>query len=196
MILTVKGEISQYYVQTLCLLFFPGSKFGQDELPSPENPEAHVSFLTRGDDFVAEATLSWHGSTCKAEGHIRRGDLIGGSDERLAKVAVGRAVFAAGKVLLGYTPPWGILTGVRPAKVASELVAAGNGILRSKQLLRDEYFVNPKKAALAVSIASTEQKLVKSLSLKNSCSVYIEAFKKRFSTTPYQYMKASKSRKM
>jgi AraC-like DNA-binding protein len=30
----------------------------------------------------------------------------------------------------------------------------------------------------------------------NSCSVYIEAFKKRFSTTPYQYMKASKSRKM
>ena len=173
MILTVKGEISHYYVQTLCLLFFPGSKFGQDELPSPENPEAHVSFWTEGDDFIAEATLSLRGNTCRGEGRIRRGDLAGGSDERLSKVAVGRAVFAAGKALLGYTPPWGILTGVRPAKVASELVAGGNGILRSKQILRDEYFVNPKKAALAVSIASTEQKLIKSIPLEKTCSVYI-----------------------
>ncbi len=173
MILTVKGDISHYYVQTLCLLFFPGSKFGQDELSSPENPEAHVTFFTEGDAFISEATLSWHGSTCRGEGRIHRGDLIGGSDERLAKVAVGRAVFAAGKQLLGYTPPWGILTGVRPAKVASELVSGGNGILRSKQLLRDEYFVNPKKAALAVSVASTEQRIVKSLTLGDTCSVYI-----------------------
>ena len=39
MILTVHGDIQPYYVQTLCLLFFPGATFGADEKPSPENRE-------------------------------------------------------------------------------------------------------------------------------------------------------------
>ncbi len=173
MILTVKGDISQYYVQTLCLLFFPGSKFGQDETPSPENPEAEVIFSHTEEEFRATARLSLGGNTAEGEGAILRADMPDASDERLSKIAVGRAVFAAGKALLGYTPPWGILTGVRPAKVATELITGGNGILRSKQILRDEYFVNPKKAALAVSVASTEQKFLKSTPLAGTCSVYI-----------------------
>lgn len=173
MILTVEGDISAYYVQTLCLLFFPGSKFGVEERPSPENPEAHVRFFQEGERYCSTATLSLGEKTATAQGEILRADVPDASDERLAKIAVGRAVFAAGKELLGYTPPWGILTGVRPSKVASELILTGNGILRSKRLLRDEYFVNPKKAALAVSVAATELKITRSLSLRDTCSVYI-----------------------
>ncbi len=173
MILTVKGDISQYYVQTLCLLFFPGSKFGQDEVSSPDNPEAEVIFSHTEEEYRATAKLTRGGSIGEGAGIITRADMPTASEERLAKIAVGRAVFAAGKALLGYTPPWGILTGVRPAKVASELIAGGNGILRSKQILRDEYFVNPKKAALAVSVASAEQKVIKNTPLLGTCSVYI-----------------------
>ena len=173
MILTVEGDISAYYVQTLCLLFFPGSKFGVEEKPSPENPEAHVRFSQEGDTFRAAARLVLGERAAMAESALTRDDIPGAGDERLAKVAVGRAVFAAGKELLGYTPPWGILTGVRPSKVASELILTGNGILRSKRILRDEYFVNPKKAALAVSVAATELKITKSVSLHDTCSVYI-----------------------
>ncbi len=173
MILTVEGDISAYYVQTLCLLFFPGSKFGVEEQPSPENPEAHVRFYREGEAFCSTATLSLGDRQSTGTGEILVSDIPDASAERLAKIAVGRAVFAAGKELLGYTPPWGILTGVRPSKVASELILTGNGVLRSKRVLRDEYFVNPKKAALAVSVAATELKITKSVSLHDSCSVYI-----------------------
>jgi organic radical activating enzyme len=85
---------------------------------------------------------------------------------------VGRALFSAGKELLGYTPPWGILTGVRPAKIAGSLIRSGNGITKSKRILRDEYFLNPQKAALAVSVASLEMKLLKKPAEK-SCSLYV-----------------------
>ncbi len=173
MILTVEGDISAYYVQTLCLLFFPGSKFGADEKPTSDNPQGLVRFFREGEAFCSTASLTLGDHTARAEGRITPTEFPGASDERLAKIAVGRAVFSAGKELLGYTPPWGILTGVRPSKVASELILTDNGILRSKRILRDEYFVNPKKAALAVSVAATELKITKSLSLHDSCSVYI-----------------------
>ena len=39
MILHVDEAINASYVQTLCLVFFPGSKFGRNELPSEETPE-------------------------------------------------------------------------------------------------------------------------------------------------------------
>ena len=92
--------------------------------------------------------------------------------DRLEKIALGRAIFSAGKALLGYTNAWGILTGVRPAKVANELLKKGNDMNKTKRILRDEYFVNPKKAALAVSVAATENRLVKKLP-EGLCSVYI-----------------------
>lgn len=173
MILNVKGEISVFYVQTLCLLFFPGSKFGTAELPSSDNPEADVALQSDEAGFYATAELRYKGKCKRGEGRILRADIPGASDERLAKIAVGRAVFAAGKDLCGYTPPWGILTGVRPSKVASELIMSDNGILRSKRILRDEYFVNPKKAALAVAVASGEYRLMKSYPLRDTCSIYI-----------------------
>lgn len=173
MILNVKGDISVFYVQTLCLLFFPGSKFGVGEQSSPDNPEADVTLSSDESGFYATAELRYKGKSKQAEGRILRADIPDASDERLAKIAVGRAVFAAGKELCGYTPPWGILTGVRPSKVASELIMTDNGILRSKRILRDEYFVNPKKAALAVSVASSEYKLMKSYPLRDTCSIYI-----------------------
>ena len=38
--------------------------------------------------------------------------------------------------------------------------------------MRDEYFLNPQKAALAVSVASSELKLLKKIP-KNACSLYV-----------------------
>ena len=34
-----------------------------------------------------------------------------------------------------YTPPWGILTGVRPAKIAGSLLTSGNGVMKTKKTL-------------------------------------------------------------
>ena len=120
---------------------------------------------------------------CSAFVAIRLNDRISEATETISygeplhiatheAIAVGRALLAAGKDLLGYIPPWGILTGIRPAKVAGTLLADGKGILKTKRIMRDEYFLSAQKAALAASVASTELKLLKKMD-RNSCSLYV-----------------------
>lgn len=171
MILRVEGEVNRYYVETLCMIFFPGSTFGENEEPRPGVPEVSVNVYTdEAGVTTAYASVKLNDKESEAIATVSPGEVITISEP--ASIAAGRAIFAAGKELLGHIPPWGILTGVRPAKVAAALIQDGNGIIKSKKILRDEYFLNPQKAALAVSVASSEMKLLKKAP-KNSCSIYI-----------------------
>lgn len=170
MILRINGDINPYYVQTLCMVFFPGAKFGTTDV-TPQTPRVTVSLRRyKSGSVKATVEIKAFGKVTRAEETVEPSQDILSS--RIAKIAVGRAMFAAGKELFGHIPPWGILTGVRPAKVATELIEKGNGIIRSKRILRDEYFLNPQKAALAVSVANTEMALTKKLP-DNLCSIYI-----------------------
>ena len=171
MILRINGDINQYYVQTLCMVFFPGAKFSEEAVRDKDTPRVtvHVRSYKNGN---VKSTVE-----IKAYGKVSRSEVVvaPSSDlvpERLKKIAVGRAMFAAGKDMFRHIPPWGILTGVRPAKVAMELLDKGNGITRSVRILRDEYFLNPKKAALAVAVANKERALTRSLP-ERQCSIYI-----------------------
>ena len=172
MILRIDGNINRYYVQTLCMAFFPGATFGENEVSAEGIPEVNVSVFTDGQSNSITAYV-----------HMKLNDKVSEASETISKeeeiniathesVAVGRALFAAGKALLGHIPPWGILTGIRPAKIASTLLYAGKGKLQTKRILRDEFFLNPQKAALATSVASSEMRILKHVS-KNSCSLYI-----------------------
>ena len=171
MILRLEEGINPYYVQTLGMVFFPGAKFGENEPESPENPILSVTCRREEDGTaISDAELTYRGRSVRNTERVTPDDNF--PIDRVDKIAVGRAVFGAGKQYFGHIPPWGILTGVRPSKVASELLNIGHGILRSRQILRDEYFLNPQKAALAVSVAGTEARLCRKLD-RDLCSVYI-----------------------
>ena len=172
MILKINGNINRYYVQTLCMVFFPGATFGENEEPGDGVPEVTVDVydIKDGEAVSAYVSIKLNDKLCEATGVVSKSEDITFATPEA--IAVGRAVFAAGKELLGHTPPWGILTGVRPAKVANSLLRSGKGILKSKKALRDEYFLNPQKASLAVSVASTELKMMKKMP-ENTCSLYV-----------------------
>ena len=171
MILNIEGDINRYYVQTLCMVFFPGASFGANETSEEGLPEVSVRvFNDTEDTYTAYVTMKLNDKVTEATETVSMDEEIHIATHQA--IAVGRALFAAGKELLGYIPPWGILTGVRPAKVAGGLMEQGNGINKSKKILRDEYFVTHQKAALAVSVASNEAKILKKVQ-KNTCSLYI-----------------------
>lgn len=171
MILHIEGDINRYYLQTLCMVFFPGATFGENEVPGEDVPEVFVNVYPDG-DLAYTAYVKIHLNDKVSEGV----ETVSADEQTTiathASIAVGRAMFTAGKELLGHIPPWGILTGIRPAKVASGLLHTGIGVTKSKRVLRDEYFLNPQKAALAVSVASNEIKLLKRVP-PDGCSVYI-----------------------
>ncbi len=171
MILNVDGNINRYYVQTLCMIFFPGATFGKNEQRGEGVPEVSVSIYPETEGQVtAYASIKLNDRICEATESFRVNDQLNIATPE--SIAVGKAMFKAGKEMLGHVPPWGILTGVRPAKVASALIRAGNGINKSKRILRDDFLLNPQKASLAVGVASNEIKIMKRQP-KNSCSIYI-----------------------
>ena len=172
MILKINGNINKYYVQTLCMVFFPGATFSENEQPGEDIPEVAVEVYRDSEDTAVTAYVSikLNDKLCESTESVLLSEEINFATHEA--IAVGRAIFAAGKELLGHTPPWGILTGVRPAKVANSILRSGKGILKTKKVLRDEYFLNPQKAALAVSVASAEYKIMKRMP-KDTCSLYI-----------------------
>ncbi len=171
MILKVEGDINRYYVQTLCMVFFPGATFGKNEVSGDGIPEITVNVYSDKDgSYTAYTSIKLNDRVTEATATVEPDEEIFIATK--ASIAVGRALFAAGKELLGHIPPWGILTGVRPAKVAGGLMKEGRGIIKTKRILRDEFFLNPQKAALAASVASNESKILKKME-KDSCSLYI-----------------------
>ena len=171
MILHIDGNINKYYVETLCMIFFPGATFGINEVQGEDVPEVKVHVYPDAEKHVtAYVSIRLNDRECEATSSVSTDEEIAFATHEC--IAVGKAMFAAGKELLGHTPPWGILTGIRPAKVARNLLKNGKGIIKSKRILRDEYFLNPQKAALAVSVASSEMKLLKKIP-KDGASLYI-----------------------
>ena len=168
--LTVNGDINEYYVQTLCLLFFPASKFSKSDASADETPEAIVNVDFDGEKATATVKLSAKGKSV-TKVHLEQSNEKY-SDYTLKRIACGKAFFAAGKALHGVTPQWGILTGVRPAKLALKGLYSGHTKAEVKSQMTKEYLVSSKKAALVTDIASVEKKIVSKLG-KDTCSVYI-----------------------
>lgn len=168
--LTVTGDINSFYVQTLCMIFFPGEKFVENQEITEDTPVMHVSVTNSEVDSYAKATLIYQGKTAVAE---KRVEFIPERTKlRTAKIAAGNVVLAVGSEILGYRPSWGMLTGVRPSKVAMEILLNGNTKAKVRKILNNDYFVIPKKAALATDIARREQKIIANPDIRD-CSIYI-----------------------
>lgn len=165
----VNGNINEYYVQTLSMLFFPGAKFS-DKDSSEDGPHLYVDVID--DEFGVECSAEMSDGNKSARGHCKCDWMEGETKGRVIKIAVGKAVFGAGKELFKVTPPWGILIGVRPTKVPMGYLLQGKGIRETQGILKNEYFLNAKKAQLVTSIASYEMKLTKRMTDKY-CSIYI-----------------------
>lgn len=170
MILNVDEGINRYYVQTLCMVYFPGSKFSLDEEVTPTTPIVTVHASEAGENVTASVTIQIGELSVTAEDTRPKKPVTRINAE---KVAIGAAFLKAGKLMFNYTPAWGILTGVRPTKLALDLIRNEKMPIREiRKILTEQYFLNPKKASLVISVAKHENKILKNLD-PDLCSVYI-----------------------
>ena len=171
MILNVDQGINRYYVQTLCMVFFPGAKFSADEEATPDTPVITVRASGDGENVTASVTISVGELSVKAEDTRAKKST---SKINAEKVAIGAAFLKAGKLMFNYSPAWGILTGVRPSKLAMDLMTKDKLSMREiRQILTKQYFLNPKKASLVMSVAEREMGILRDFDRANTCSVYI-----------------------
>ncbi len=168
--ITINSPINKYYMQTLCMIFFPGERFGESEADNPDAPS--LTLVTEEGEAGITAHAHMSVGDKKSEADYTAEHSSHRTKERTLKLAVGGAIITAASALVGYRPAWGMLIGVRPSKVASEMLESGTSKTRVKKILTSDYMVIPKKAALATDIAVTEKRIVGEGS-KKDCSVYI-----------------------
>lgn len=73
----------------------------------------------------------------------------------------------------GQEMAWGMLTGVRPTKLAMHQMENGMNEAQAKAFLQEVYCVSEKKAGLAVDIACREKALLSKLDYLNGFSLYV-----------------------
>ena len=92
--LYIEGDIGRYYVQTLCLIFFPGAGFSEREEETAESDAVRLTLREDAQSYTAEAIMRHGGEQRSASARELRDGID--SDERIKKRAVGRAIFEAG----------------------------------------------------------------------------------------------------
>ena len=146
------GHDEKYALEQSLLTLFPGEKpvYGMVD-KTADTRWARVT-LTEEDERVQVTTEL--GMDGKSAAHSYDYPLSGTEYEKEGqrRHAVGISFFGAAKDLLGISPAWGSLTGVRPSKVALSLIREG-GKKRAEKELQELYCVTPVRARLAIEAA-------------------------------------------
>ena len=139
------GHDEKYALEQSLLTLFPGEKPVYGTVDKPADTRWARVTLTEEDERVQVTTEL--GVDGKSAAHSYDYPLSGTEYEKEGqrRHAVGISFFGAAKDLLGISPAWGSLTGVRPSKVALSLIREG-GKKRAEKELQELYCVTPASA--------------------------------------------------
>ena len=150
--LVLKGHDERYTVEQSLMNLIPG------ELPVYEpilpGDESWAVITLREEDGCRVTVELRHGGKTAAQ--ACRATLSGTEFEQEGqrRHAIARCFFLAARAVTGATPPWGMLTGVRPDKPVTWALAEGKTADEARAMLEQEYFVTPSRAALALETGS------------------------------------------
>lgn len=155
-----------YEIEKLSRIFFP------DDVTVYQEKNESGNYVTterikaeNGDIIKVKAVFS--SDVREHECFVERCDRFDNACEK--KMA--QLLFRALSEITGYTPPWGILTGVRPAKLMQKHISQ-NGEQAALDYFRNELFVSEEKSELAMTVAENEAPIIDK-SRENSFSLYI-----------------------
>lgn len=166
------GSIKDNYLQSLLLLYLPCETFSPTE---NDDKALHVSVEAHEGVLTAALQIKVYERTAALSRSQQISAERAESIRLQVKLLVGGAFLEAAQELFGYLPPWGIVTGIRPAKLAADYLAQF-GAEKTKRILCDKYFVFPERAELCIRTAQNEKRLVAPLLAhpeKKTCSLYI-----------------------
>ena len=150
---------------------FPGELPVYEPIRPGDDAWAMVSCREEEGRLLVTTDLRYRGETATAF-HTA---ALSGTDydrEGQRRHAVGSCFFQAYRARTGNTPPWGMLTGVRPDKLVTEALAEGKTPAAARRLLEEAYFVTPRRAALALETGTAAFEAAKGLGPRD-IAVYI-----------------------
>ena len=150
-------EINQYEVEELLKVFLKAGDY------SLVNEQDHCDEACESDTSEADG-----GPQQPDDIHIHvplRVDSTYTEDKREKdfKNEVKRFLFRELQRYTGETPDWGILTGVRPVKLAGELMQREASADKAKEILISDYYLTEEKTRLLMDIVGCQKKIIKAV---------------------------------
>lgn len=100
-------------------------------------------------------------------------NVCGFEDYKETRNILKRTVYRALCEYTGRTLPWGTLTGIRPTKIAMELLDHGKTPEQIEEYLKQEYYTSRRKSELCIQVAENERNILKDVDYKNTYSLYV-----------------------
>lgn len=160
----LQGHELQNDVQTMIQVFYPNLHYTRAQEAAPLG----VSIVSSMEKGIASAMLYRDGEKIDSWSMAYEN----GAGEKEEKRLVKRTIYELLKKETGLRPQWGLLTGVRPAKIISGLLAEGKSEEDCLKYFVKDYLVMEHKARLALAVAKAEQKLLEE-NKANDISLYI-----------------------
>ncbi len=163
MVLNLCGHDFHYECENLCRVFYPNDPVRL--VYDADDPAALTSRMQKTDGgFLLSA--AWDGE---------REDVFVPADapelRDAEELAASLAIFRLLQKRTRYTPPWGMLTGVRPSKLMITLIN-DLGEDGAKRYFQEQLLVQPEKTALAAAVARQEDRILQT-SKPDSFSLYL-----------------------
>lgn len=154
-------------IRELFMAFFPDEKYTYDY-----DKEISYSFVIKGekkqDNFLFCLSIK--------DDKIYRDFNFTVEDKGLRidiKTDIKRNIYNIIRDYVGYSLPWGTLTGIRPTKLVMEKIESGFDKAYIKKYFSERYFLNGYRNSLCVDTAYNEYEIVKNIDDTNTYSLYI-----------------------
>lgn len=95
------------------------------------------------------------------------------SDRSVRKNVLKQQLYHMLAEICGRTLPWGSLTGIRPTKIARQLLDEGRTEAEIAAYMRDTYFTSDEKIRLSIDIAKREKALLSRIDYESGYSLYL-----------------------
>ncbi len=146
-VIYIKEDKYQYDIHSLYKAFYP-------------DQDVRVIIGNVGDDPIREKDISPN-------------DEISFVDIYKDKNSLKRDIYLDLSKKTDKTLPWGDLTGIRPTRIAMNLIDEGRSDEDIFKYMKETYLVSDKKAALSIDIARREKKILEDIDYEKGYSLYI-----------------------
>lgn len=149
----LEGHELQNDVQTMIQVFLANRHYIRTDTVT----DAEITVKSEMKEGIASAMLYRRGEKSSAWSMEYDEKML---TEKEQKRIIKRTIYELLKAETGIRPQWGLLTGVRPAKLISSLLEEGKTDKECLAFLTEDYLVMPHKAALALKVAKAERKIL------------------------------------
>ena len=168
------GHTYQYAAEQIQMVLFPTER-PEIGVCAEDEDNCAVVRLSYGKEWVSATTkIRKDGKAAVGQSRARISTLHTDefSEDRICQRIIKLSFYKAAVAITGENPPWGAMTGIRPARLVTQMLESGKTEEEAMAAMQEEFFVSPARARLCLHTARASMKAERELK-ENEISLYV-----------------------